>query len=54
MIKSFYFIALTMTDQSILTREVVVCCQFVQPIIANEAFLREVFFEYQTNDLVNT
>ncbi len=52
MINSFYFIALTMTDQLILIGEVVLCCQLVQPIVANETFSHAVFFDDQTNNLV--
>jgi hypothetical protein len=53
MINSFYFIALTMIDQSILMGGgVVVCCQLVQPIVANETFPHAIFFDYQTNDLI--
>jgi hypothetical protein len=52
MINFFYFIALTMTDQSILIGEVVVHCQSVQPIVTNETFSHAVFFDDQTNDLV--
>jgi hypothetical protein len=52
MIDSFYFIALTTIDQSILIMGVVVCCQLVQPIVANETFSHVVFFDNQTNDLV--
>jgi hypothetical protein len=53
MINSFYFIALTTTDQSILIGEVVICCQLVQPIVANEIFSHALFFlNDQTNDLV--
>jgi hypothetical protein len=52
MINSFYFIALTSTDQSILIEEVVICCRLVQPIVRNETFSHAVFFEDQTNDLV--
>jgi hypothetical protein len=51
MITSFYFIALTTADQLILIGEVVVCCQLVKPIIANETFSHAVFFDNQTNDL---
>jgi hypothetical protein len=52
MINSFYFIALTTTDQSILIGEVVVRCQLVQPIVVNETFSHTLFFDDQTNDLV--
>jgi hypothetical protein len=52
MIDSLYFIALTTTDQLILIGEVVVLCQLVQPIIANETFSHALFFDNQTNDLV--
>ncbi len=52
MIDSFYFIALTTIDQSILIGGVVVCCWLIQPIIANETFSHVVFFDDQTNDLV--
>jgi hypothetical protein len=52
MIDSFYFIVLTMIDQSILIGGVIICCQLVQPIIANETFSHAVFFDNQTNDLV--
>jgi hypothetical protein len=48
----FYFIALTMTDRLILIGEVVICCRLVQPIVTNETFSHEVFFDDQTNDLV--
>jgi hypothetical protein len=52
MIVSFYFIALTTIDQSILIGGVVVRCQLVQPIVANETFSHAVFFDNQTNNLV--
>jgi hypothetical protein len=52
MINSFYFIALTMTDQSILIGEVVIFYWLVQPAIANETFSHGVFFDNETNDLV--
>jgi hypothetical protein len=52
MIDSFYFIALTTIDQSILIVGVVVCCRLVQPIIANETFSHVIFFDNQTNNLV--
>jgi hypothetical protein len=52
MIDSFYFIALTMIDQSILIRGVVIHCRLVQLIIANEIFSHVVFFDNQTNNLV--
>jgi hypothetical protein len=51
MIISFYFIALTMIDQSILIGGVIVCCQLVQPIVANETFSHAVFFDNQTTNL---
>ncbi len=38
MIDSFYFIALTTIDQSILIRGGVLRCRLVQPIVANETF----------------
>jgi hypothetical protein len=44
MIDSFYFIALTTIDQSILIGGVVVCCRLVQPIVANETFSHAIFF----------
>jgi hypothetical protein len=52
MINSFYFIALTMTDQSILIGEVVVRCRLVQPIVAKETFSHALFFDDKKNDLV--
>jgi hypothetical protein len=52
MINSFSFIALTTIDQSILIGGVVIRCQMVQPIVANETFSHAIFFEVQTNDLV--
>ena len=52
MINSFYFIALTIIDQSILIGGVVIFYRLVQPIIANKTFSHEVFFEDQTNNLV--
>jgi hypothetical protein len=52
MINFFYFIALKTTDQLILIKEVVVCCQLVQPIVANETFLHAVFYDNQTDDLL--
>jgi hypothetical protein len=53
MIDSFYFIALTMIDQSTLIGGGVIGCQLLQPIIANETFLHAVFFDDHTNNLVN-
>ncbi len=52
MIDSFYFIALATIEQSILIGGVVVHCQLVQPIVANETFSHAVFFDNQTNNLV--
>jgi hypothetical protein len=52
MIDSFCFIALTTIVQSILIGGVVVCCQLIQPIVANETFSKAVFFDNQTNNLV--
>jgi hypothetical protein len=52
MIDSFYFIALTTIDQSILIGGVVISCQLVQPIVANETFSHAIFFDDQTNDPV--
>ncbi len=51
MIDSFYFIALTTIDRSILIGGVVVCCRLVQPTVANEIFSHAIFFGDQTNDL---
>jgi hypothetical protein len=51
MINSFYLIALTTINQLILIGGVVVCCQLVQPIVANETFSHVIFFDNQTNDL---
>ncbi len=44
MIDSFYFIALTMIDRSILIGGAVIRCWLVQPIVVNETFSRAVFF----------
>jgi hypothetical protein len=52
MINSFYFIASTMIDQSILIRGVVIRRRLVQPIVANETFSCAIFFDDQTNNLV--
>ncbi len=48
MIDSFYFIALTTIDQSVLIKGVVICCHLVQPIVVNETFSHAVFFDNQT------
>jgi hypothetical protein len=52
MIGSFYFIALTTIDQSILIGWFVICCQLVQTIVMNETFSHAVFFDEQINNLV--
>ncbi len=52
MIDFFYFIALTTIDQSILIGGGVVCCQLVQPTVANETFSHATFFDDQTNNLI--
>jgi hypothetical protein len=51
MINSFYFIAFTTIDQSILIGGVVICCRLVQLILANENLPHAVIFDNQTNDL---
>jgi hypothetical protein len=52
MINSFYFTALISNRLIDLDWGVVVCCQLVKPIVANETFSHAKFFDNQTNILI--
>jgi hypothetical protein len=52
MINSFYFTALISNRPINLDQGVVVCCQLVEPIVANETFLHTVYSDDQTNNFV--